>query len=96
MDALEKVFTNKCQRAEVVRHNEDEATLYIQTDTGLEIDRKIRIQKSDYLKMKKPGESVPQSEAYLRKLINGDIFRPMEFIKKSPEEARPKIILKHA
>jgi exonuclease SbcC len=29
---------------------------------------------------------VPQSEAYLRKLINGDIFRPLEFVKKSPEE----------
>lgn len=92
IEAIEKAFTNKNRRVEVVRHNEEESTIYIQTDSGMEIDRRIRKSKADYLKIKKPGEAVPQTEAYLRKLINGEIFRPMEFIKKTPDE-QAKIIL---
>jgi len=87
VEALEKAFTNRHRRAEVVRHGEKEATIYIQTDDGLEISRKIRAnKKSDYLRIKKLGEAVPQTEAFLRKLVNGDIFRPLEFIKKTPAE----------
>ena len=92
IEALEKAFTNKNNRAEVVRHGEEEATLLIQTDSGLEIERRIRPDRGDYLKIRKPGGAVPQTEAFLRKLINGDIFRPLEFVKKSPEE-QAKIIL---
>jgi len=92
IEALEAAFTNKKRRAEVVRHNENEATIFIQTDNNLEIDRRIRTDRADYLKIRKPGETVPQSESFLRKLINGDIFRPLEFVKKSPEE-QAKIIL---
>ena len=92
IEALEKAFTNKNNRAEVVRHGEEEATLLIQTDSGLEIERRIRPDRGDYLKIRKPGGAVPQTEAFLRKLINGDIFRPLEFVKKSPDE-QAKIIL---
>ena len=92
IEALEAAFTNKKRRAEVVRHNENEATIFIQTDNNLEIDRRIRTDRADYLKIRKPGETVPQSESFLRKLINGDIFRPLEFVKKSAEE-QAKIIL---
>ena len=92
VEALEKAFTNKNNRTEVIRHGADEATLYVQTDDGLEVERRIRNDKADYLKIKKPGQAVPQTEAFLRKLINGEIFRPLEFIRKSPEE-QAKIIL---
>lgn len=92
IEALEKAFTNKNRRTEVVRHGEDEATIFVQLDDGLEISRKIRTGKADYLRVTKPGESVPSTEAFLRKLIRGDIFRPIEFIKKTPEE-QAKIIL---
>ena len=92
IEGLEKAFTNRNNRTEVVRHGEDEATLYIETDSGMEIERRIRTGRGDYLKIRKPGESVPQTESFLRKLINGEIFRPLEFIKKSPDE-QAKIIL---
>ncbi len=92
IEALEKAFTNKNRRTEVIRHGADEATLYIQTDNGLEIERRIRNDRGDYLKIRKPGEAVPQTETFLRKLINGEIFRPLEFIKKPPDE-QAKIIL---
>lgn len=92
IEAMEKGFTNKNRRTEVIHHGENEATIFIQTDTNLEIERKIRTDKADYLKIKQPGKSVPNTEKFLRKLINGEIFRPLEFVKKSPDE-QAKIIL---
>jgi len=93
LEALQKGFTNTSERTEIVRHNESEATIFIQTDTGLEIDRKIRTGgKADYFKLKKPGEAVPSTEKYLKQFISGDIFKPLEFVGKSPTE-QAKIIL---
>ena len=92
VEAIQKGFTNKSERTEVVRHGEEGATIFIQTDNGMEISRKIRTGKADYLKVSKPGESVPSSEKFLKQFINGDVFRPLEFITKSASE-QAKIIL---
>jgi len=93
VEAIQKGFTNKSERTEIIRHGEDEATIFIQTDTGLEIDRKIRTGgKADYFKVKKPGEAVPSSEKFLKQYYNGDIFKPLEFVGKNPTE-QAKIIL---
>ncbi len=73
-------------KTELVRHGEKEATLFVELNDGLSIDRKIRAESSDYMKLTKPGEAVPQTEGYLRSLFKGDIFRPGEFLKKKPEE----------
>jgi len=92
IEAIEKAFTNKNRRTEVVKHGETEATIFVETSDGLEIGRKIRTDKADYLKIRKDGEAVPSTEAFLRKLISGDIFRPLEFVVKKPDE-QAKIIL---
>ena len=92
IEALEKALTNKSRRTEIVRHGTDEATLYLQLDDGLEITRKIRENRSDYLKIKKTGEAVPQVESFLRRLVTGEIFKPLEFVQKTPED-QAKIIL---
>ena len=92
IESIEKAFTNKSRRTEVIRHGEDEARIFIQTDDGLEIERKIRADKGDYLRVRKQGENVPSTQGYLNKLISGDVFRPLEFVKKSASE-QAKIIL---
>lgn len=92
VESLEKGFTNKSRRTEVIRHDADEARIFIQTDDGLEVERKIRSDKGDYLRVRKQGQSVPSTQGYLNKLISGEVFRPLEFVKKSPEE-QAKIIL---
>ena len=93
IQSIQKGFTNTSERTEIIRHGETEATIFIQTDNGLEIDRKIRAGgKADYFKLKKPGESVPSTEKYLKQFTSGDIFKPLEFIGKSPTE-QAKIIL---
>lgn len=92
IEALETAFTNSKRRTEVIRHGEDEATLYVELDNGLEINRKIRNGKADYLKVRKGDEGVPSTERFLRKLINGDIFRPIDWVNLSPKEQTKSIL----
>jgi DNA repair exonuclease SbcCD ATPase subunit len=92
VEAIEKGFSNKSQRIEVIRHGEDDATIFIKTDDGLEIDRKLRANKADYLKVRKAGVAVPSTEKFLKQFLNGELFKPLEFCTKSPVE-QAKIIL---
>ncbi|MBV4430705.1 AAA family ATPase [Clostridium tyrobutyricum] len=92
IEALETAFTNSKRRTEVIRHGQDEATLYVELDNGLEINRKIRNGKADYLKIRKGDEGVPSTERFLRRLINGDIFRPIDWVNLSPKEQTKSIL----
>jgi len=92
VEAIEKGFSNKSQRVEVIRHGEDVATIFIKTDDGLEIDRKLRTNKADYLKVRKAGQAVPSTEKFLKQFLKGELFKPLEFCAKSPVE-QAKIIL---
>ncbi len=92
IEAIEKGFSNKSQRVEVIRHGADEATIYIRTDDGLEIERKLRTNKADYLKVRKAGQAVPSTEKFLKQFLGGELFRPLEFCTKTPVE-QAKIIL---
>ncbi|HBP64075.1 MAG TPA: hypothetical protein DD730_07355 [Desulfosporosinus sp.] len=92
IEAIEKGFSNKSQRVEVIRHGEDNATIFIKTDDGLEIDRKLRTNKADYLKVRKAGQAVPSTEKFLKQFLKGELFKPLEFCTKTPVE-QAKIIL---
>ncbi|MDA8227168.1 MAG: AAA family ATPase [Desulfitobacterium hafniense] len=92
IEAIEKGFSNKSQRVEVIRHGEEDATIFIKTDDGLEIDRKLRSNKADYLKVRKAGQAVPSTEKFLKQFLKGELFKPLEFCTKSPAE-QAKIIL---
>jgi exonuclease SbcC len=80
LEAIETAFSNTRRRTEVIRHGKEEATLYIECDNGLEIDRKIRSGKADYMKLRQEGKAINSTEKELRKLISGDIFRPLDFV----------------
>ncbi|MFT5871137.1 MAG: hypothetical protein ACI8WT_000035 [Clostridium sp.] len=80
LEAIEAAFSNNRRRTEVVSHGKEEATLYIECDNGLEIDRKIRTGKADYMKLRQEGKAINSTEKELRKLISGDIFRPLDFV----------------
>ncbi|MBY6871629.1 AAA family ATPase [Clostridium botulinum] len=92
IEAIEKTFTNKNRRTEVVKHGSDEATLLIELDNGLEVDRRIRTEKSDYLKCRKEDGAVPSTEKFLRSLINGDIFRPLDWVNMNIKEQTKSIL----
>lgn len=86
LEAIETAVSNIRRRTEVVRHDTGEASLFIETDTGLEIDRKVRPEKADYLKLRQEGSAIKSTEAELRRFISGDIFRPLDFINLSAKE----------
>lgn len=92
VEALETAFANQKRRTEVIRHGEDEATIFIETDTGLEIDRRLRNSKADYLKLRQQGKGINSTEKELRQFLSGDIFRPLDFINMDYKE-QTKIIL---
>ncbi|MCC5465571.1 AAA family ATPase [Pelosinus baikalensis] len=92
LEAVETAVSNTKRRTEVIRHGSDEATIFVKTDTGLEIDRRIRDNKADYLKLRQEGQGIKSTESELRKYVSGDIFRPLDFIDMSPQE-QTKIIL---
>ncbi|MBW7475918.1 AAA family ATPase [Paenibacillus oenotherae] len=80
IEGMEKALTNKSRRTEVISHGAEEAELLVELEDGLQIVRKVRSEKADYLKVKHDSKAVSSTEAFLRKMINGDIFRPIEFI----------------
>jgi DNA repair exonuclease SbcCD ATPase subunit len=84
--ALTGKLDGKERRTELIRHGEKEATLFVELSDGLTVDRRLRAQSSDYLKVSKPDGAAPSTEGFLRSLVSGDIFRPGEFLKKKPEE----------
>ncbi|NFS11750.1 hypothetical protein FDE77_10700 [Clostridium botulinum] len=92
LEAIEKVFTNKQRRTEIVKHGENESCLYVKTDDGLEINRKIRTDKSDYLKVRKNEAAAPSTETFLRGMIKGQIFRPLDWINLSVTEQTKSIL----
>lgn len=92
IEAIEKAFTNKNRRTEVIKHGTEEATIYVQLDDGLEIERRIREGKADYFKLRKDDEGISSTESYLKKLINGEIFRPLDWVNKSVTEQTKSIL----
>lgn len=92
LEAIEKLFTNKNRRTELVKHGETESCLYVKTDDGLEIDRKLRTDKADYLKVRKNEAAAPSTEKFLRSMIQGQIFRPLDWINLSIQEQTKSIL----
>lgn len=92
LEAIETAVNNNKRRTEVIKHGNGESTLFIETDSGLEIDRKLRNDKADYLKLRQKGQGIKSTESELRKFVSGDIFRPLDFINMSPAK-QTEIIL---
>lgn len=92
IEGIETTLTNSKRRTEVIKHGEDEAVLFVELDDGLEINRKIRDDKADYLKVRKGDEGVPNTEGFLRSFINGNIFRPLDWVNLSTKEQTKSIL----
>ena len=92
IEAIEKTFTNKSRRTEVIKHGEEEATLFVELDDGMEVDRRLRSEKGDYLKVRKADEGVPSTEKFLRTLVNGHIFRPLDWVNLSVKEQTKSLL----
>lgn len=73
IDAIRLALTNKSNRQYVIKQGADEGEIFIETDTGLQIDRKARAERSDYKSIKDGNCEIASPEAFLR-----DIFTPLQ------------------
>jgi len=55
LDAIKYALTNKSDRDYIVHKGENEGEIIVETDTGLSIDRKVRIGKAPYKSVKRDG-----------------------------------------
>lgn len=92
VEAIEKNITNKNRRTEVIKHGADEATIFVELDDGLSIDRRIRNDKADYLKVRQDGKGAESTEKFLSSLVNGNIFRPLDWVNLSTKEQTKSLL----
>jgi len=93
LDAIKTIFTNQGARTRIIHNGETEAELLVELSEGTTIDRKIRSEKSDYIKVSHGKDTIGRPEGFLKSLFSQTQFNPIEdFIEKSPREQK-KILL---
>lgn len=80
LDAIKYALTNSSDREYIIKNGENEGEIFIETDTGLSIDRKARTAMTDYKSVKQNGNTVNSPEAFLKTLFTPLQLSPMEFI----------------
>ena len=92
IDAIRLALTNKSGKEYIVRDGSVEGEILIQTDGGLDIHRKKRIDKSDFNKVTLDGKQVARQESYLNTIFTQLQLNPVEFISKSDDEQNRMIL----
>lgn len=92
IDAIKYALTNQSERDYIIKQNEREGEILIETDTGLRIDRKKRTDKADYKSVKDGGREVAGPESLLKTLFTPLQLDPVRFIALDKKEQN-RIIL---
>ncbi len=80
LDAIRYALTNKSGRDVIVRRGTVEGEILIETDSGLSINRKSRINRADYKSIKQNGREIGSPEAFLKEIFTPLQLNPIEFI----------------
>lgn len=89
LDSIQKAIYNSMNpRPEVIRNNEESAQLFVELDNGITIERVIKSDGADKVKVLDNGQPVARPESFLRKLLGNHIFsfNPVAFLQKSDKE----------
>lgn len=92
IDSIKYALTNDSSRDYVIKNGESEGEIFIETDTGLTIDRKKRVNQADYKKIRQDGKPVQSPEAFVRELFTPLQIDPVKFTQMSRQEQN-RIIL---
>lgn len=92
LDAIRYALTNNSNRDYIVKNGENEGEIYIETNTGLTIDRKKRNNSSDYKSIKENGKEINSPESFLRDIFTDMQLNPVEFINMSNQEQNRAIL----
>lgn len=87
IDAIKLALTNNSDRKYIVQDGNKEGSIYIETDTGLKIDRRKRTDKSDYKSIKDVnGNEISSPETFLKDIFTPLQLEPVEFLEMSEKE----------
>lgn len=92
IDAIRYALTNRSNRDYIIHKGETEGEIIIETDTGLQVDRKPRSNQADYKSIKQNGATVQKPEAFLADIFTELQLNPVEFLLMSKQEQN-RIIL---
>lgn len=92
IDSIKYALTNDSSRDYVIKNGENEGEIFIETDTGLTIDRKKRVNQADYKNIRQDGKPVQSPEAFVRELFTPLQIDPVKFTQMSRQEQN-RIIL---
>lgn len=92
IDSIKYALTNDSSRDYVIKNGENEGEIFIETDTGLIIDRKKRVNQADYKNIRQDGKPVQSPEAFVRELFTPLQIDPIKFTQMSRQEQN-RIIL---
>lgn len=92
IDSIKYALTNDSSRDYVIKNGESEGEIFIETDTGLTIDRKKRVNQADYKNIRQDGKPVQSPEAFVRELFTPLQIEPVRFTQMSRQEQN-RIIL---
>ena len=92
IDSIKYALTNDSSRDYVIKNGEREGEIFIETDTGLTIDRKKRVNQADYKNIRQDGKPVQSPEAFVRELFTPLQIDPVKFTQMSRQEQN-RIIL---
>ena len=87
IDAIRLALTNNSNRDYIVKKGENEGTIYIETDTGLSIDRRKRLNKSDYKMITDENNNeIKSPESFLKDIFTPLQLEPVEFLTMTEKE----------
>lgn len=87
LDAIRLALTNNSKRKCIVKNGKNEGRIFVQFDDGTTIDRKKRIDKSDYKSIKdEKGNDINSPENFLKEIFTPLQLEPVEFLSMSERE----------
>lgn len=92
LDAIKVCLTNRSDRKYIIKQGETEGEIYIECDNGLTIDRKIRTEKADSIRVVDDNKVSKTPQSFLNGIFTELQLDPIGFISKTPAEQN-RIIL---
>ncbi|MDL2257871.1 AAA family ATPase [Eubacteriales bacterium OttesenSCG-928-K08] len=92
LDAIRYALTNRSDRDFIIRQGAEEGEILIETDTGLHINRKTRLNKADAVKVRDGSLTQTRPAEFLNQIFTPLQLNPVEFTQMSRQE-KNRVIL---
>ena len=92
LDAIRYALTNKSDRDYIIHQSADEGEIIIETDSGLQIDRKARSEKSSTVRVRDGSMVQTRPAEFLSKIFTPFQLDPVKFTQLSRQEKNREIL----